>query len=159
MITCTFENGNPAIKGLRHVTVCVIALNEKNEVLLIRRSPQVPRGGFMSIPGGFLDRNETTAQAGLRELEEETGYRGEVQYLFQITDSPLRPKEDRQNVDFIYIVKITGGIERIDREVTEIRWATRETLPAEEEFAFDHRDIILSYFDYLEKPFALPLVK
>src|SRR5438309_392191 len=97
MIICTFEHGNRA--SLRHITVGAIALNEKSQVLLVKRAPQLSRGNNYTIPGGFLDRNETIQQAVLRELHEETGYQGSIKMLFRINDNPQRPNEDRQNVD------------------------------------------------------------
>lgn len=158
MIDCTFENGNKSSIGLRHVTVGAIAINTSNQVLLVKRDLSLRRGGKYTIPGGFLDRDEDTKKGVARELKEETGLDGEVGVLFQINDSPLRPKEDRQNVDFIYAVKIIGGKETLNKEVIEISWFDKGDLPHEEDFAFDHRSIILNYFDYLEKPFEIPVL-
>ena len=159
MIQCEFEDGGKANPGLRHVTVNAIALNDKNDVLLIKRSTKYSRGNKYSTPGGFLDRDGDTKQAVLKELKEETGYDGEVLMLFQINDNPNRPKEDRQNVDFNYIVKIIGGEKRIDNdEVIEVDWFSKDNLPSDEEFAFDHRAIILRYFDYMQKQFPLPVI-
>lgn len=155
MIHCTFENGRKA--SLRHVTVGAIVINEKKEVLLVKRAVSHNFGKF-TIPGGFLDRDENTMQATLRELKEETGYSGEILSLFRINDNPNRPKEDRQNVDVLYAVKITGGKPTLNEEVSEIRWFSKNAIPGEEEFAFDHRETILLYFQYLDKAFALPLL-
>jgi 8-oxo-dGTP diphosphatase len=150
MITCFFENGKTPPLGLRHVTVGAIAVNVKQQVILVRRTDNLHNGGKYTIPGGFLDRNEDTKQAALRELEEETGLKGEIISLFKINDNPNRPKEDRQNVDFIYIVKIIGGKEKISNETDRIQWFDKESLPKEDEFAFDHRDIILEYLNTLK---------
>lgn len=156
MINCKFENGGET--SLRHVTVGAIAVNDKGEILLVRRVPGLHRGNTYAIPGGFLDRDEDIKGAVLRELEEETGFKGEVIDLFRINDSPLRPKEDRQNVDMIYLVKIIGGKEKLNPEVTEFKWVNKYTLPDDDEFAFDHRDSILRYIEYLASPFQLPIV-
>lgn len=94
----------------------------------------------------------------MRELKEETGYDGEIVRLFRINDNPNRPKEDRQNVDFIYLVKIIGGTSTENNEVSEIIWVDKNSLPPDEDFAFDHRDSIVKYFEYLEKEFALPII-
>ena len=52
------------------VTVdCVVKCG--HHVLLIRRG-QAPGKGLFAVPGGFLEQRETTQQAALRELEEET---------------------------------------------------------------------------------------
>lgn len=158
MISCTFENGNNALRGLRHVTVGAIAVNNDKQILLVRRAPNMHNGGKFTIPGGFLDRDEDIAQGALRELKEETGYDGEIVSLFRVNDNPNRPKEDRQNVDFIYIVKVVSGALTINSEVTNISWFSKDKLPKEEEFAFDHRDSILKYFEYLEKEFPLPII-
>lgn len=157
MITCTFENGDKARGGLRHVAAGAIAVNEKKEILLVKRAPSLLNGGKYTVPGGFLDRDESTAQGVLRELLEETGYRGEILTLFEIVDSPNRQKEDRQNVDFRYVVKIIGGQPILSDETTEIRWMKKEELPSEENFAFDYLPTILRYFDYLEHSFPLPI--
>lgn len=156
MINCTFENGNKA--NLRHVTVGVIAVNKQNQVLLVRRASNIIRGNKYSIPGGFLDRNENTKEAALRELKEETGYEGKILHLFYLNDNPLRPKEDRQNVDFIYATEVVGGEIKQDKEVASVRWFPKEDLPSEEDFAFDHRGIIKSFFKHRENPLALPLL-
>lgn len=156
MIKCILENGRETF--FRHVTVGAIVINEKQEVLLIKRAPNLLRGDKYSIPGGFLDREENLEEAALRELKEETGYDGQIEILFQINDSPKRPREDRQNVDFIFIAKVMKGEMILNNEVTNIHWFATDSLPEEEEFAFDHRAIILHYFEYLKKPFPLPLV-
>ncbi len=155
MIVCEFENGGKG--NLRHVTVGAIAINNKQEVLLIKRASS-HRFGTYTIPGGFLDRDENTEKATLRELKEETGYNGEIVNLFRVNDNPKRPKEDRQNVDFLYIVKITSGKPMLNKEVSEVGWFDETSLPSEEEFAFDHRDSILRYFDHLEQPISLPIL-
>ena len=52
------------------VTVdCVVRC--RDHVLLIRRG-QAPGKGLFAVPGGFLEQRETTQQAALRELDEET---------------------------------------------------------------------------------------
>lgn len=158
MIYCTFENGDKASKGLRHVTVGAIAINDKLEVLLVKRAPTMHNGGKFTIPGGFLDRDEDASHGALRELKEETGYEGQITCLFRVNDNPKRPKEDRQNVDFIYGVKVVGGVSKENSEVSNILWFKKEDLPKDEEFAFDHRESILKYFEYLEKQFTLPII-
>lgn len=158
MITCTFENGKLASPGLRHITVGAIAYNEKHQVLLVKRSKKYSRPNTWTVPGGFLDRDRTIQEAVVKELKEETGMIGEVQQLFHVNDYPDRPNEDRQNVDFIYLVKVDGGSFSHDDEITNIKWFDRKNLPEERDFAFDHRSSILKFYEYLEQPFALPLL-
>lgn len=158
MITCFFEDGGKAKKGLRHVTVGAIAVNEKGQVLLVKRGANVPRPHMYSVPGGFFDRDETVTDAVLRELQEETGLSGKIRSLFHVNDNPNRPKEDRQNVDIIYIVDVTSQDIKTDWETAGAAWFDKTTLPSGEKFAYDHRNTILKFFDYQEKEFVLPLV-
>ena len=156
MIQCIFENGSKV--SLCHVTVGALAINDKDEVLLVKRDPSIHMGGKYTIPGGFLDRGEDAAEATLRELKEESGYNGKVIRLIQVNDSPLRPKEDRQNVDLIFLVKVMGNREKHDKEVSDVSWFSEESLPSDKEFAFDHRDLIIRFFKNKEKDFNIPIL-
>jgi len=157
MIRCKFENGNEA--SLRHITVVCIVVNTKKQILLVKRAEHLSNANKYTIPGGFLDRDEDIKQGALRELKEESGLVGEKIFLFGINGNPNRPKEDRQNVDFIFVVEEFSG-EFVDNdEVSEIRWFDHDALPSDEEFAFDHRESIMRYLQYLQEPFAIPFFK
>lgn len=155
MITCQFEDGKEV--NLRHVTTGSIIKNDKNEVLITKRAFGQLNANKYTLPGGFLERDEDSREGSLREIFEETGLRCKILYLFHIVDTPHRPKEDRQNVEFRYVVEIVGGRETITKEVTEFKWISEESLPPDEEFAFDHRKTLVKYFEYLRKPFPLPI--
>ena len=53
-------------------------------VLLMRRSPFVYRPGLWSVPAGRIEPNEHPLDSAMRELNEETGFRGQVEVLGQI---------------------------------------------------------------------------
>jgi len=157
MIQCTFENGHEV--SLRHVTVGCIVINSDKQILLVKRAKHLPNGEKYTIPGGFLDRDEDIPQGALRELKEESGLVGEKIFLFRINGSPTRPKEDRQNVDFIFIVEAFSGELTENEEVSEMHWFNQDDLPNEDAFAFDHRESILKYLEYRKEAFAIPLLK
>ncbi|MBM3205138.1 NUDIX domain-containing protein [Candidatus Uhrbacteria bacterium] len=50
-----------------------MVVNEKNEMLLLRRANTGYRDGFYDMPAGHLEEKETLRQATVRELKEETG--------------------------------------------------------------------------------------
>lgn len=154
MISCTFENGKNAL--LRHVTVVAIVRNSQGKILLTKRAANILRGGKWTVPGGFLDRDENTSDGVKREIKEETGLTASEVTLFRINDNN-RPKEDRQNVDFIFFARVDGGL-KADTETTSFKWIDEQTLPPDEDFAFDHRESILKYFEYLKEPFQLPII-
>lgn len=156
MISCTFENGNK--HSLRHITIVAIVKNKNGKILLTKRAAHLLRGGKWTIPGGFLDRDENASEGVKREIAEETGLKVNKLVLFRVNDSPNRPKEDRQNVDFVFIAEVSEGELKQNAEVSEFKWIDEKTLPKDEEFAFDHRESIVKYFEYLKEPFQLPII-
>ncbi|GIW63911.1 MAG: DNA mismatch repair protein MutT [Patescibacteria group bacterium] len=52
------------------VTVCSLIFNKDGQLLLTKRAEE-PMKGFLDLPGGFVDQNETLEQALIRELSEE----------------------------------------------------------------------------------------
>lgn len=155
MITCYFENGNEA--KLRHAVVDAIIIS-KGKILLVKRSSSaVVEPNKYALPGGFLDRDENTMQAVVREVSEETGYKGKVKFLFEIIDDPDRCSDTRQNVGFVYVVSVFGKRGKEDKhETAEVAWFDLDKLPAN--IGFDHREIIERYKKYLKKSFNLPLI-
>lgn len=155
MITCCFENNKKVF--LRHVTVDAIVVRN-NKILLVKRAPQLISGNKYALPGGFLDRDETTSEAVLRELLEETGFKGRIISLFRINDNPTRAGEDRQNVDFVFLVKTIKKVSKPDHEIKETYWFNLAKLPDKNQFAFDHHENIKLYLSYKKKPFNLPII-
>lgn len=134
MITCFLENNDKVF--FRHVTVNTI-LTQGSQVLLAKRGSfngkPILESGKWGLLGGFLDHDENLMQAVKREVMEESGWEIDNLKLFRINDNPNRPKEDRQNVDFIFIsnaVKLSG---ESDEEVTQLQWFDLNKLPPKEE--------------------------
>lgn len=55
----------------------VVALTERDEVILVRQYRHAVGTMVLELPGGVVDTGETPAQAAHRELIEETGYSAE----------------------------------------------------------------------------------
>lgn len=155
MITCFFEDSDKKVY-LRHVTTTGIIVQD-NKILLVKRAPWMSNGNKYGLPGGFADRDETIHQAICRETLEETGYEVKSETLFRINDNPNRGGEDRQNVEFIFLVTVGEKIGGEDKESTEVRWFDLNNLPKSKEFAFDHYDNIRLYRKYRDSVLSLPL--
>lgn len=160
MITCTFENGNLASPGLRHITVPVIVYRDR-QVLLGRRGTKngkpISEFGKWGLLGGFFDRDETLIEAARREVMEESGWQVSTLTLFIINDYPHRPQEDRQNVDIIYLAQAEKQVSQPDEEVSELCWFELDRLPADAEIAFDHALALKLYRQHLDSPLQLPI--
>ena len=58
-----------------------------NRVLLCRRAIE-PRRGYWTVPAGFLEHGETSAEAAIREAREEANINIEIEAPFAIFDIP-----------------------------------------------------------------------
>ena len=155
MIACTFESGTRA--SLRHVVVHAI-VERDGALLLVRRAPHLLEGEKWGLPGGFLDRDESLSDGVLRELREETGWDGRVSALMRINSRPDRPREDRQNVAFDFVITPLEKIGEPDKESSAVEWVPIERLPPLHTLAFDHGDTVQLYLASRGKPAQAPIV-
>ena len=61
--------------------VCIVPLTEDNKVVLIELYRPGPEALLKELPGGFIEPTEDPMTAAARELLEETGYEGELEYV------------------------------------------------------------------------------
>lgn len=55
-------------------SVCALAVTENSEAILVKQYRHPLKETLLEIPGGFVDKHETSDKAIARELLEETGY-------------------------------------------------------------------------------------
>jgi ADP-ribose pyrophosphatase YjhB (NUDIX family) len=156
MITCTFEKG--FTDQLRHAVVHALVVQD-GAILLGLRAGDLLESGKWGLPGGFLSLGETAGTGALRELYEETGWKGEIIRFFRLNSSPHRRREDRQNIVLEYLIKPLGHTGKTDWETAEIKFFPFDRLPASESIAFDHEDSIRLVAKYFRKPFTLPVIE
>jgi len=89
MITCYFEDSDQPTK-LRHVVVDTLVVKADKILLVKRGDDTLLEAGKWALPGGYLERDETAAEAATRETLEETGYQVKVEELFRLIDNPKR---------------------------------------------------------------------
>ena len=127
----------------RNIAVSTLVINQKNEVLLIKRARN-PQAGWWALVGGYVDWDETLEQCSLRELKEEAQIVADHAIFFKIYDSLNRDKDGRQNIDHAFIVRVSSADFTIEKsEVSEARWFSLDDLP--KNIAFDHRLMIDDY--------------
>jgi 8-oxo-dGTP diphosphatase len=94
------------------VAAYAVVRDEHDRVLLCHIHPSVGVGDVWTLPGGGLDFGEPPAQAALRELEEETGFRGEIERLLDVDDRLFTSADGRGRmhaIRIVYAVRVVGG--------------------------------------------------
>jgi ADP-ribose pyrophosphatase len=67
-----------------HSSIACLALTKDKQVILVKQFRPGPKKVLLEIPGGGIGEGETVERAMERELLEETGYKGKVQFLTSI---------------------------------------------------------------------------
>lgn len=142
------------------VTGCIFTfLNGKWCVLANKRGEGTPDfQGMWNMPCGYLDFNETTAEAVIREVYEETGIKVNPDHLhfWKFNDSPT---QNRQNVSFRYYalvdaqpgnISVGTGNDRggEEDEVEAIGWIPIDSID-KYKWAFGHDNIIKDFVKWM----------
>jgi ADP-ribose pyrophosphatase YjhB (NUDIX family) len=120
---------------------------EDARVLLVKRA-HPPLQAQWSIPGGVLEVGELIREAAIREAREETGLIVEPQDLLGVYDRVLRNAERRVQYHYVlidFLCRRVGGELAAADDAAEVRWFTRDELPALE-VAEDTLDVIRKGF-------------
>ena len=125
---------------------------EDTRVLLVKRA-HPPLQAQWSIPGGVLEVGELVREAAIREAREETGLIVEPRDLLGVYDRVLRNPERRVQYHYVlidFLCHRIGGELRAASDAAEVRWFTREELPALN-LAEDTQDVIHKGFAKLSR--------
>ncbi len=74
-------------------TAVIVALTERDEVVLVREYRPGPLESLLELPGGIVDPGEEPLAAAARELLEETGYAGTIRPAGSVVDSAYSTRE------------------------------------------------------------------
>jgi UDPglucose 6-dehydrogenase len=122
---------NPAL------AVNAIIYKDKS-ILLVKRGVE-PFKGLWSLPGGFVEYDETVEEALAREVEEETGLKVRPERLLGVYSNPTRSPV-KHAITVCYTCIMLGGELKPSDECVEAKFFTLNNLPRE--MAFDHKKIV-----------------
>ena len=121
-------------------TADVVVTTTDGHVLLIERGWD-PHKGAWALPGGHVDPGETSRNAAVRELAEETSVYAMPAELNQvgIWDAPHRDPRGRYVTVAYHLTVIPGTPIEAKDDAVDAQWWPLSDLPP---LAFDHADII-----------------
>lgn len=95
----------------------------RGQILLCRRAIE-PRRGYWTLPAGFMELNETVADAAIRETWEEAAARVDLQGLYTIVNIPYIGQ-----VHVFYRAELVDGLFGVGEESLETRLFRAEDIP------------------------------
>lgn len=117
----------------RPVLGASVALLKEGRLLLIRRAFP-PAQGLLAFPGGKVEMGETLQQAALRELLEETGFRGSIVGFIghnELLPSDFVGASQSHFVIVCFLARWLKGEAVASAEVQEMIWLGRDdAMPA-----------------------------
>jgi 8-oxo-dGTP diphosphatase len=118
---------------MRHITLTVDAIVAyKGGIVLIKRLND-PFKGYYALPGGIVEYGESTEEAVLRELREETALEGKIYKLVGVYSEPNRDPRGHF-VSVCYLI-IGRGRLKAGSDAREVKVFPVEKIP---KLAFDH---------------------
>lgn len=138
----TYKYPRPAVTA-----DCIVFAKTEDgtKVLLIQRGNE-PCKGKWAFPGGFMNMDETTAEAARRELTEETGLT--VDDVYQVGAYDKVDRDPRGRVITVAYYTVIDGLRPVKGgdDAARAEWFSINDLP---QLAFDHQEIIERAIDLL----------
>jgi 8-oxo-dGTP pyrophosphatase MutT (NUDIX family) len=104
-----------------------VVLDHQGRLLVVLRG-RAPARGRWSLPAGSVEPGESTQEAAVREVREETGLEVEVTGLAgQLT---WRDGDGGGFAITDHLARVTGGDQRPGDDADALRWVTRSELEA-----------------------------
>ena len=113
-----YENPIPA-------AACVV-LNEKNELLIIKRK-FAPNAGEWALPSGYMEVYQTPEQTAIDELQEETGLIAEIDEFLGYFSGPSPIYKNI--INFGFFMKVIGGKLQAGDDAEEAKFVPLDKLP------------------------------
>ena len=124
-----------------------IVIYDKNQNVLFEVRAKEPRKGFIALPGGFIDFDESAEEAVERECQEEIGAQIKgVKYLWSAPNTYLYKNLEYKTCDLFYTAALSAEFDSIEEFI--------KSLKAEESEVVELKSYRVASLDDVEK---LPL--
>ncbi len=99
--------------------------------ILLERRKNDPGKGKWSIPGGIVELGESTEEAVIREVKEETGLDVENPELIDVVSNVTKDEKGQIKYHFVildYSVKLKGGRSEAASDAEQVEWVLLENV-------------------------------
>lgn len=120
-----------------HPTVGALAAVVRERAVLLVRRRLAPFQGHWTLPAGYVEIDETPADAARREVREETGLDVEVTGLLDVVCNDDDPR--RRGLVVAYRARVVGGELRAGDDAEEVGYFPLDALPDALGFANNRR--------------------
>jgi 8-oxo-dGTP pyrophosphatase MutT (NUDIX family) len=127
-----FDDPHAPVANSLVVAVAVVVRDNEGRLLMIQRSDN----RLWALPGGAQDIGETTREAAIREVQEETGISVEITGISGIYSDPRHViaydnGEVRQEFSIVFNGRLTGDDRTVRKseESTEVAWIDPADVP------------------------------
>jgi len=103
----------------------------RDDRILLERRRNDPGKGKWSIPGGIVELGESTEEAVIREVKEETGLDVENPELIDVVNNITKDEKDQIKYHFViidYSVKLKGGKPKAASDAEQLEWVSLESV-------------------------------
>jgi 8-oxo-dGTP diphosphatase len=118
--------------------ITVDAVIRKNQNILLIKRKNNPFKDKWALPGGFVEYGETTENAVIREIKEETGLHTTIKQLLGVYSEPKRDPRGH-TITIVYLLEIINGELKAGDDAGDAKFFNLNDLP---ELSFDHKKII-----------------
>lgn len=111
---------NQPVIGVGAIIVCDVKL-------LIEKRKSAPGKGKWSVPGGLVELGESTEQAVIREVKEETGLDAENPELIDVVNNIIFDEKGKVEYHFVivdYFLRLKGGELKAADDAEELKWVS-----------------------------------
>jgi 8-oxo-dGTP diphosphatase len=115
-----------AVVFREHKVAAVVIVPRAREVLLIRRATAPGRGAW-SLPGGYVEFDETPSAGAVRECLEETGLQVDIVEFFDVVGG--QEALGGADIVVIYVARIVGGSLHAGDDADCVRFFLVDRLP------------------------------
>lgn len=118
------------------VTVDGVLFRDELILLIQRKNP--PFQNMWALPGGFVEYGETTENAVVREIKEETGLDTTISSLLGVYSDPNRDPRGH-TISIVYLLKQEKGMISSGDDAAKAAFHKLDALP---KLSFDHNIIV-----------------